>query len=100
MKLVIMLLYQIHYIIMSKCIIIKLSWCFWFLYTNIEDYGSSNVDPNGVQLMTVHKAKGLEFPVVIVASFSDKKFPSKFISPNPDNGYIHENLLFLLHMSF
>ena len=62
---------------------------FWFLYTNIEDYGSSNVDPNGVQLMTVHKAKGLEFPVVIVASFSDKKFPSKFISPNPDNGYIH-----------
>ena len=73
---------------------------FWFLYTNIEDYGSSNVDPNGVQLMTVHKAKGLEFPVVIVASFSDKKFPSKFISPNPDNGYIHGKPAFFTPYEF
>ena len=73
---------------------------FWFLYTNIEDYGSSNMDPNGVQLMTVHKAKGLEFPVVIVASFSDKKFPSKFISPNPDNGYIHGKPAFFTPYEF
>ncbi len=58
------------------------------------------MDPNGVQLMTVHKAKGLEFPVVIVASFSDKKFPSKFISPNPDNGYIHGKPAFFTPYEF
>ncbi len=52
---------------------------FFFLTSVIGDYGSFNNDVDGVQLMTVHKAKGLEFPVTIVSSLSKNKFP---LSPN------------------
>jgi len=34
-------------------------------------------DPDGVHLMTVHKAKGLEFRVVFLVSLVEQKFPSR-----------------------
>lgn len=63
-----------------------LAGAFWFMYHNIDEYGSVTSD-DGVQIMTVHKSKGLEFPIVIVASIDDKKFPLEFKNPNPENGY-------------
>lgn len=48
---------------------------FFFLTNVIEGYGTSSNDVDGVQLMTVHKAKGLEFPVTIVSSLSEYNFP-------------------------
>ena len=36
---------------------------------------STQGDPEGVQLMTVHTAKGLEFPVVVVSGLEDGLFP-------------------------
>ncbi len=48
---------------------------FSFLTNVIEGYGTSSSDVDGVQLMTVHKAKGLEFPVTIVSSLSEYNFP-------------------------
>lgn len=48
---------------------------FFFLTNVIEGYGMSSSDVDGVQLMTVHKAKGLEFPVTIVSSLSEYNFP-------------------------
>lgn len=48
---------------------------FFFLTNVIEGYGTSGSDVDGVQLMTVHKAKGLEFPVTIVSSLSEYNFP-------------------------
>lgn len=48
---------------------------FFFLTNVIEGYGISSSDVDGVQLMTVHKAKGLEFPVTIVSSLSEYNFP-------------------------
>lgn len=63
-----------------------LAGAFWFLYHNIDEYGAY-AEGEGVQIMTVHKSKGLEFPVVIVASLSEGKFPMKFKDPNPPSGY-------------
>lgn len=48
---------------------------FFFLTNVIEGYGTSSSDVDGVQLMIVHKAKGLEFPVTIVSSLSEYNFP-------------------------
>jgi len=42
----------------------------------ISDYESERVK-NCVKLMTVHSAKGLEFPYVIIAGMTDGIFPSK-----------------------
>ncbi|MFM5882743.1 UvrD-helicase domain-containing protein [Methanobrevibacter gottschalkii] len=50
---------------------------FYFLNRIIKNYGSNYSSQNGVQLMTVHAAKGLEFPVAIVASLEKDKFPMK-----------------------
>ncbi|MGN0177189.1 MAG: ATP-dependent DNA helicase [Methanobrevibacter sp.] len=77
-------LYNYEHVRNSK----DLAGAFWFVYHNIEDYGSTTSN-DGVQIMTVHKSKGLEFPIVIVASIEDKKFPLEFKDPNPENGYIN-----------
>lgn len=68
---------------------------YWYLSSNLSSYGTSNKEINGVQIMTIHKSKGLEFPVAIVLSLSkpgDKKrttgFPKKFFNPAESN-YIH-----------
>ena len=50
---------------------------FYFLNGVIRNYGSNYPDESGVQLMTVHAAKGLEFPVTIVSSLEKDKFPMK-----------------------
>lgn len=42
------------------------------LYTNVDMHGNSNV----VRLMTMHQAKGLEFPYVFVCGLSEGIFPS------------------------
>jgi DNA helicase-2/ATP-dependent DNA helicase PcrA len=44
-------------------------------YTELVRNSSSGMDNDGVRLMTVHKAKGLEFPVVFVIGLIDGVFP-------------------------
>ena len=52
---------------------------FWYLYYNLENYDSKTIDQEDeVQIMTVHKSKGLEFPVIIVYGLQADVFPSKF----------------------
>lgn len=55
---------------------------FRFIKNNIENYGSPNNNSidniNAIQLLTVHKSKGLEFPVVIVASMEQDVFPRTY----------------------
>ena len=52
---------------------------FNFLINNIEDYFTNNDEKEGINLMTVHKSKGLEFPVVILLSLNKFHFPKRFI---------------------
>ncbi|MCC6465990.1 MAG: UvrD-helicase domain-containing protein [Planctomycetes bacterium] len=40
---------------------------------NDEPQGKPDSDADGVRLMTIHKAKGLEFPVVIIPQMGDKR---------------------------
>ena len=62
---------------------------YWFVYRTIEGHDAYSADDDGVQIMTVHSSKGLEFPVTILASLSDKGFPMEYKDPNPDNGWIN-----------
>ena len=51
---------------------------FNFIYDNYESYSSPMnelTDEDKVNILTAHKAKGLEFPVVFVCSLKDKSFP-------------------------
>lgn len=54
-----------------------------FIRRTIERHDAYIPQNDGVQIMTVHKSKGLEFPIVILASLRDKRFPitSKSIIP-------------------
>ena len=61
---------------------------FWFVYRTIEGHDAYSSNDGGVQIMTVHSSKGLEFPVTILASLSDNGFPMEYKDPNPDNGWI------------
>lgn len=56
----------------------NLNGVYLFLTFNIGGYSTDKDESEGVQLMTVHKAKGLEFPVVILLSLNDKKFPKEY----------------------
>lgn len=63
---------------------------FWLLTGLIEDYGSHSEDEdenNKVQIMTIHKSKGLEFPVVILCSLEESKFPRKYVDPTVKSFY-------------
>ncbi|MEE1116831.1 ATP-dependent helicase, partial [Methanosphaera sp.] len=55
----------------------------WFILSNYDNY-TSHTEKTGledeVQLLTIHKAKGLEFPVVIVCSLQNNDFPFKKIT--------------------
>ncbi|WP_298502664.1 ATP-dependent DNA helicase [uncultured Methanobrevibacter sp.] len=62
---------------------------FWFIYRTVEGHEGYLPDQDGIQIMTVHKSKGLEFPIVIVPSFKKENFPRKYIDPNPDSGWIY-----------
>ena len=54
---------------------------YFYLTRVIRNYSADYGDPNGVQLMTVHAAKGLEFPVAIVASIEKDEFPMAIKDP-------------------
>lgn len=57
---------------------------FWFIKRSIGSLDAYKPDEDAVQIMTVHKSKGKEFPVVILASLrdpvhsNDKGFPGVF----------------------
>ena len=54
---------------------------YYFLTQSVRNYGAYYGDDEGVQLMTVHAAKGLEFPVTIVASIQKDEFPMSVKDP-------------------
>lgn len=62
---------------------------YWFVYRTIAGHDAYSANDDGVQIMTVHTSKGLEFPVTILASLSDKGFPMEYKDPNPENGFIY-----------
>ncbi len=50
----------------------------WFIFQEFDNYATQSIPSDSidkVQIMTVHKSKGLEFPVVILASIKEGKFP-------------------------
>ena len=59
----------------------------YFLKKVIENYDSYQKEGEGVQLMTVHSAKGLEFPVTIIPSLEKDNFPQAVEDPNRENDY-------------
>lgn len=60
---------------------------FWFIYRTIEGYSGYKPESDAIQIMTIHKSKGLEFPVVIIPSFKIDSFPKKYENPNPESGW-------------
>ena len=60
---------------------------FWFIYRTIEGNSGYKPESDAIQIMTIHKSKGLEFPVVIIPSFKKEKFPKKYENPNPESGW-------------
>ena len=60
---------------------------FWFIYRTIEGYSAYKPESDAIQIMTIHKSKGLEFPVVIIPSFKKDSFPKKYENPNPESGW-------------
>ena len=55
---------------------------FWFIYRTIEGHSAYREENGGIQIMTIHSSKGLEFPVVIIPSFKNESFPKKFEDPS------------------
>jgi DNA helicase-2/ATP-dependent DNA helicase PcrA len=54
---------------------------FWYLNGNLDNYACPRegyVNDDGVNILTIHKSKGLEFPVVIIGSFEEDVFPRKY----------------------
>jgi len=58
---------------------------YFYLTRVIKNYTADYGDPDGVQLMTVHAAKGLEFPVTIVASIEKDEFPMNIKDPTRES---------------
>ena len=59
---------------------------FEYLIENYQDFSSPLNDmkeENRVHILTSHKAKGLEFPIVIVCSLSDEEFPKERLNTKP-----------------
>ncbi len=50
----------------------------------VSDIDNYDEDADAVVLMTIHSAKGLEFPVVFIPGFEDGIFPSMQSSMDPD----------------
>ena len=62
----------------------SLRGAFWFIKNSIKKLDAYKVDEDAVQIMTVHKSKGLEFPVVILASLRDSGFPLDYREADED----------------
>lgn len=62
---------------------------YFFLTKWINNYSSYYSNEGGVQLMTVHAAKGLEFPVTIVSNLQKDKFPMIVKDPERKSTYIN-----------
>jgi DNA helicase-2/ATP-dependent DNA helicase PcrA len=56
-----------------------------FLATTALDAGDAQAEPNSdsVQLMTLHSAKGLEFPLVFISGVEENLFPHKMSMDEP-----------------
>lgn len=61
---------------------------YFYLTRVIKNYTADYGDPDGVQLMTVHAAKGLEFPVTIVASIEKDEFPMAIKDPKREKNTV------------
>lgn len=77
-------------------------------YASLEGNESRKNSGNAVQLMTLHAAKGLEFPLVFICGMEEGLFPSHFSRSTP-NGIEEERRLCyvgitramqMLHMTF
>lgn len=66
----------------------------WFIYSSSDGLDQRKIeDENTVKIMTIHKAKGLEFPVVFLCSLVEGRFPlnfrkSNFLIPIPEKFYM------------
>jgi DNA helicase II / ATP-dependent DNA helicase PcrA len=57
-----------------------------------EDFGGEDsFDVNAVDILTVHQAKGLEWPIVFLPSLVNNRFPSKYAG-NVQNWLLPDNL--------
>ncbi|WP_407377251.1 3'-5' exonuclease, partial [Methanobrevibacter sp.] len=63
----------------------------FFIANSIKNYESYQKAVEGVQMMTIHAAKGLEFPVTIITSLEKDKFPMVSRDPNREKDYIFPN---------
>ena len=62
------------------------------LQTDIDNY---DADADSCVMMTLHSAKGLEFPVVFIAGMEDGIFPSMSSVLNPDELYEERRLAYV-----
>ena len=60
------------------------------LVSDVDDYDQS---ADSVVLMTVHSAKGLEFPYVFIAAMEEKVFPSSMVNEDDDEELEEERRL-------
>ena len=61
----------------------------YFLSSIIRKYESDYSYETGVQMMTIHSAKGLEFPVTIIPSLEKGKFPGTVYDPERKKNVVH-----------
>ena len=67
---------------------------FWFILSSIEDIDAYQKDEDALEIMTVHKSKGLEFPAVILASLRENGFPLPYRKVNKTSvDYIPDEFL-------
>jgi DNA helicase-2/ATP-dependent DNA helicase PcrA len=77
-------------------------------YASLEGNESRKNSSNAVQLMTLHAAKGLEFPLVFICGMEEGLFPSHFSRSAPDGIEEERRLCYVgitramqsLHMTF
>lgn len=62
-----------------------------FLKQSVKKYDSYTKEDTGIQLMTIHSAKGLEFPVTFITSLKNEKFPTAVKDPNREEDTIYPN---------
>ncbi len=75
----------------------KLKGLFWFIKNHASSAYEEHTlfeigDIDAVQIMTVHQAKGLEWPVVFLFSLIDSRFPNRMIGRSQEWFGIPENI--------